>query len=367
MQRIASLDLVRGVAAFSVAIPHYLILGSSNWPVAETVSALAVEVFFVLSGFVLAPQIISCVKTPGLQHLRVFLLRRWMRTIPPYLIALIAMSLIADKLLSSDFFRYLGYVQNALTQYNTDDYFAVAWSLSVEEWFYVTFPFLLLLCARLICRTDLRFTMSFAICFIIVISLLRTAFGNFSDWDADVRRVTIFRLDSIAAGFLLYLAIEELNHVGIKLKFFGRFSVLIGCLSFAAFGVWIAYLAMTDHYKASEQLFPLAAAGFGASIILVFYGLRDHLGKSGLVFGGCVYLGRISYSVYLFHILMILLLRPHLEGNLLMVQLGTYVVSLMIFCSAFYYYFERPILAARPRYKYAGNAGPYLGTPCPAS
>ena len=356
MKRVASLDLVRGGAAFAVAVPHYLVLGSTDWPIAETISVLAVEVFFVLSGFVLAPQIILCIRTAGLQTLRIFLLRRWMRTIPPYLIALIAMSFVAGKLLSFDFLRYLCYVQNLFTQYNHEDYFVVAWSLSIEEWFYVTFPLLLLLCSRFAYRTDLRFSITFAACFIIAISLLRTAFGSFDDWDADVRRVTIFRLDSIAAGFLLYLVIEEIKNAGVKLELGGRIGALAGCASFAALGASIAYLAMTRHNKAAEYLFPFSSAAFGASIIVAFYGLRDHLGKSALVYNGCLYLGRISYSVYLFHILIILLLRPHLRDYHLVLQLGVYVGSLIVFCSAFYRYFEKPILAARPRYKQVGSA-----------
>jgi peptidoglycan/LPS O-acetylase OafA/YrhL len=53
--RIASLDLLRGLAAFAVAISHYLIFSSVTAAVPETISVLAVEVFFILSGFVLAP------------------------------------------------------------------------------------------------------------------------------------------------------------------------------------------------------------------------------------------------------------------------------------------------------------------------
>jgi peptidoglycan/LPS O-acetylase OafA/YrhL len=67
--------------------------------------------------------------------------------------------------------------------------------------------------------------------------------------------------------------------------------------------------------------------------------------------GFCIYLGRISYSVYLFHIMLILLLRPTLQHLPLLVQLGIYVAGCAIFCSIFYQYFEKPILAARPKFK----------------
>lgn len=68
--------------------------------------------FFVLSGFVLAPQLLMCFEQP--RHVSTFLQRRWMRTIPPYLLALVAMSLIAGQLGSDDFLRFAFYVQNLL-------------------------------------------------------------------------------------------------------------------------------------------------------------------------------------------------------------------------------------------------------------
>jgi peptidoglycan/LPS O-acetylase OafA/YrhL len=67
--------------------------------------------------------------------------------------------------------------------------------------------------------------------------------------------------------------------------------------------------------------------------------------------GFCIYLGRISYSVYLFHIMLVLLLRPSLQQLPLLAQLAIYVAGCVIFCSIFYQYFEKPILAARPKFK----------------
>ena len=132
VERVASLDLVRGTAAFTVAISHHFVLNSTDWPAAQAVSELAVEVFFVLSGFVLAPQILFCSRDGRIVNLWVFLTRRWMRTIPPFLVALVAISLLTDQLMTGDFFRYVFYVQNVFAQHNVQDYFAVAWSLSTE-------------------------------------------------------------------------------------------------------------------------------------------------------------------------------------------------------------------------------------------
>lgn len=355
-ERVASLDLVRGLAALFVAIPHYLISETVDRPITKTVAALAVEVFFVLSGFVLAPQIMFCLKSPG--SLRTFLIRRWMRTVPPYLVALIAISLVAGKLMSWDFLRYAGYLQNLIAQHNAEDYFTVAWSLSVEEWFYVTLPLLLLIAANVAHRDDDRFCLLFVIGFIGTIALGRTVFGDFDRWDSAVRRVTVFRIDSIAAGFLLYLIIQRLERLSV-------WASALGCAGLFVGATVIAHLAVTGN-RAAEHLFSLAAAAFGAAIILVFFRLRDYFKRSSLATRACLYLGTISYSIYLFHTLFIAILRPHIESAPVIVQLVAYALALIGFCSAFYYYFERPILAARPRYKAEGTHT-FAGATCKAA
>src|SRR5260370_35728127 len=61
MKRSPALDFLRGGAAFAVAIPHYLTTNAPFRPYADAVAVAGVEVFFVLSGFVLAPQIVDWV------------------------------------------------------------------------------------------------------------------------------------------------------------------------------------------------------------------------------------------------------------------------------------------------------------------
>ena len=209
-ERIDSLDLLRGMAAFAVMVPHFFMyyLGDAA-TTAEIVSVTAVEVFFVLSGFVLGPQIVLCAERRDWLTVRTFLVRRWMRTIPSYLVALLAISVIFGELGSGDFFRYAAYVQNLSSQYNVRDYFPVAWSLSVEEWYYVAFPPFLLLYVKLTKGTGEWFQYACATVLLITcISLLRFVYADTADWGAQVRRVVVFRIDSIAYGFLLYLVLQ---------------------------------------------------------------------------------------------------------------------------------------------------------------
>ena len=123
MKRSASLDLLRGGAAFAVAIPHYLTLNAPFQPFAEACAIAGVEVFFVLSGFVLAPQIVDWVIGQPWRNLGVFLVRRWMRTIPPYVVALVVIALMTGNLITADFVRYLFYVENLFVSANHIDFY----------------------------------------------------------------------------------------------------------------------------------------------------------------------------------------------------------------------------------------------------
>src|SRR5271166_3386754 len=172
MKRSPALDFLRGAAAFAVAVPHYLTTNAPFRPTADAVAVAGVEVFFVLSGFVLAPQIVDWVIGKPWRNLGVFLARRWMRTIPPYVVALIIVALMTGNLMTADFLRYLFYVENLFGAANQIDFYPVAWSLAVEEWFYLLFAPLLFLVGR----SDRRLDAAFAIIVIVAVAGLRLFF-----------------------------------------------------------------------------------------------------------------------------------------------------------------------------------------------
>jgi lysophospholipase L1-like esterase len=62
------------------------------------------------------------------------------------------------------------------------------------------------------------------------------------------------------------------------------------------------------------------------------------------------YLGRISYSVYLFHIVVIMALKPIVAGWPVAFQLAIFVTAVCAFSTLFWRAFERPLLASRPDY-----------------
>jgi peptidoglycan/LPS O-acetylase OafA/YrhL len=361
MKRVVALDLLRGIAAFLVAIPHFLLLNGMQSGLVETVSVLAVEVFFALSGFVLAPQILFCAQRQRLGDLRVFLVRRWMRTIPPFLFALIVMAILANQLYTADFLRYCFYVQNLFTQQNSSDFFPVAWSLSIEEWFYVVFPLFLFVICRFAGASATRSAALTTIGFIALVTVLRTIAGDQAHWGADVRRVVVFRVDSIAYGFLFYLLIGGRNlngHVEIR-----RPSQVVPALLAFVVAAGVAFAVASDiavhDGRIAQSLFPFVAAGLGITAINFFLSIGEILGRFPTAVAFSNFMGKISYSVYLFHLALAQFLYEESQSYPMILQVGIFVLILSIFAHLVYIYFERPILAARPGYE--NRLAPSLG------
>ena len=104
------LDFYRYLAALIVSISHFFIYWNKS-DFFEFTSILGVELFFVLSGFVLASQLLKLEADPK-RNLKIFLFRRWIRTVPPYLVALICAAIVFDYGDKLNFLKFLTYTQN---------------------------------------------------------------------------------------------------------------------------------------------------------------------------------------------------------------------------------------------------------------
>ena len=103
-----------------------------------------VELFFVLSGFLVGRILLRTVAaSPTGGTLGRFLLRRWMRTLPLYWLAVLALAVLQPAgHVARDVGRYATFTQNLLPP-QLDPFFPVSWTLAVEEWFYAGFALLL--------------------------------------------------------------------------------------------------------------------------------------------------------------------------------------------------------------------------------
>lgn len=147
--RVDNLDLIRALAIIAVVFFHtfQMVIGVDGvlWKVALA-GQYGVDLFFVLSGYLIGGLYWSEVRKFGRVETPRFIGRRALRTIPPYMCAL-ALSYAAVRYARHDAFewRYLWFGQNYDAQM---PFFDVSWSLCIEEHFYLVLPFLLAMAVR---------------------------------------------------------------------------------------------------------------------------------------------------------------------------------------------------------------------------
>lgn len=341
-KRYSNIDQLRFIAAITVAMAHLIISKQGLSLNLEIFSSISVEVFFIISGFVLAPQILKVAQSENINNYKIFLIRRWYRTIPLYILSLVLTSIVIGQFLSFDFFKYLLFIQNFFKIIVDIDYFSISWSLSVEEWFYLIFPLFLFVCIKYLKFNNQKFIIYASILFIIIIFLLRFINIEDEEWGSGVRRIVIYRLDSIVFGFILYFYKEKISD-----KFLNKILLLISIVVTSIILYKILEINASKNLILHKIIFHYIVALWGSLVVLFFYIIdkkieNDYLIKFNL------FLGKISYSIYLFHLLIIYIIS--LLNISILLTIFIFLLTQILISSLLYYYFEKPILKLRPSY-----------------
>ncbi|QSQ22022.1 acyltransferase [Pyxidicoccus parkwayensis] len=141
--RFDGLDTLRAVAILLVFAYHYMIFvsGEPTFGWVSTVGWTGVDLFFVLSGYLIGNQLLSGVTKGKTLSLRAFYIRRLLRTLPNYYVVLALYFLLPTVMggkTPPPLWRFLTFTQNLWLQPGTA--FSHAWSLCIEEQFYVLLP-----------------------------------------------------------------------------------------------------------------------------------------------------------------------------------------------------------------------------------
>jgi len=355
--RIISLDFLRFLAALSVAVPHMVIYFalSENLVALEIITSLSVEIFFVLSGFVLCPFLARIFESTGgtagiRKNLFIFLARRWMRTLPLYFLALTFFVILFSGQWDRTALKYLLFLQNFHWPPPELDYFSVSWSLAVEEWFYILFPAFMALffwVGTAVRPGGNRATLFLfgAIAFICVFTALRLAADVPSEnWGYTIRRVVLFRIDSIGFGILLYLLRGFIYKIPVSVIV----GIVVAMLAYL-FNGYGRILGGGSPFIESRLLIFTATAVFSCAVLSLFLRL-EHLFQKRMK-GISLWGGRVSYGIYLLHIPVAALVGKGLNAAP-GIFLGVSIVVVLIVTTGVYYFFEKPILDARPNFQF---------------
>lgn len=209
--RVFGFDLLRAIAILITVYGHAAMLlppALQSWHNLPASVIDGVNIFFVLSGYLIGGILLRALLT-GAQPFSLwqFWMRRWLRTLPAYLLVLGTVVAVAawQHQVPAGVGKYFVFSQNLTSVHPA--FFPEGWSLAVEEWFYLLFPLVVLLGAALL--RNRRWAFAAAIGLLLVLPPLfklheyRLGLGLSSDtWDAFYRRIVAARLDAIALGVL---------------------------------------------------------------------------------------------------------------------------------------------------------------------
>ena len=341
-KRYSNIDQLRFIAALTVAIAHLIISNKGSSLNLEIISSISVEVFFIISGFVLAPQILKVAQSQNINNYKIFLIRRWYRTIPLYILSLLLTSIILGQFLSFDFFKYLFFVQNFFEIVVNIDYFSISWSLSVEEWFYIIFPIFLYIFLKFLKFNNYKTIIYVSIIFMIIIFLLRFININDEEWGSNIRRTVLYRLDSIVFGFILFFYKDKIID-----KFMNKVWLFVSIIFISIIIYNILIINSSQNLILFKNFFHYLIGLWGSLVVLFFYITDKKIKKRPLIQIN-LFLGRISYSIYLFHLMIIYIISSFSVSIILTIVL--FLLIQISISSLLYYYFEKPILKLRPSY-----------------
>ncbi|AZA51068.1 acyltransferase [Chryseobacterium carnipullorum] len=209
LNRIFGLDILRFFAITTVIISHGRFIFSEKVDRFFTyITFDGVTIFFVLSGFLIGGILIKQLEnnTPRFSLLLDFWVKRWFRTLPAYFLILtiltICYTFTDPKFSFGTIKNYYFFCQNLY--YPTPDYFTESWSLSVEEWFYLTVPFLIFILTIFFKLKPKISVLITALTILFFISFLRYMIYAEKDLQKALsfNHQVLFRLDSIMYGVI---------------------------------------------------------------------------------------------------------------------------------------------------------------------
>lgn len=224
--RIFGLDLLRMLAVtFVIASHSNSIVGENVFNFFNLFYFDGVCIFFVLSGFLIGGILIKTIEKNGFNKIELlnFWIRRWLRTLPNYYLFLLILAILSKIYVIGFPLRgvipSLFFTQN-LTRPNS--FYGESWSLSIEEWFYVSVPLLVLIGIKVF---KIGFKRS-----ILLISLFFFAFSTFLRYYlysigytiemGDYRRVVIMRMDNLMYGVIASYVCFYHQKFWLKYKYF---------------------------------------------------------------------------------------------------------------------------------------------------
>ncbi|WP_230963027.1 acyltransferase family protein [Burkholderia stagnalis] len=341
------IDGLRALAVLSVMLYHL----NSHWLPG---GFSGVDIFFVISGFVVSSSVANLGSISFGRFLLLFYARRMRRILPALIVVLlvtgivsalfIPSSYLSDRSQKTGLYAFFG-LSNFILGAAGNDYFSPTaefnpythtWSLGVEEQFYLAFPLMFWVW---LARKNWRHLS------VILVAAGLGASAVWGYWLGQANHTQAFyfifgRFWELAAGVLLYQCFALSG-------FSARDSLRTPAPVWAKMGAWLAALAVLGGFvisKSDHYPFPGAVLSVvGAVGLLGFLYGRGHAGLISTILESRAarFVGRISYSLYLWHwpIYVVFRWTIGLESP---VSIACALVLTFVFATSSYYFVETP-------------------------
>jgi peptidoglycan/LPS O-acetylase OafA/YrhL len=345
------LDVLRFFAFFGIYLFHSLPLDPSVYSryrlphrLGEFIAAFAnsgrwgVTLFFLLSGYLITSLLLRERWMRGDVNLRSFYLRRILRIWPLYFFVLLVAVVWprTGHLPGSYFLAYLLLAGNWITAISgpPDSWASVLWTIALVQQFYVFWPLVIKFFSR-----NARFYT--AVGLVVVAILVRGYLAVGSLLPYTVYPDTFAELDSIGAGILCAIALKAsvpILPAGKRLLLvYSGVVLLLGC----------GYLAKTESPLFVMGAYPCATAGCLALFLAIC--------GTSFTTRPLVYLGKISYGLYVFHLLALRLVGSALGGKAgtpirFLIYWGGSLLLTIALASASYRWLEAPFLRLKTKF-----------------
>lgn len=302
------LDHLRTLAILMVLIYHYRMFAHPEWvDIYGRFGWMGVDLFFVLSGFLISRQLFEQIKKSGKIDFKLFYIKRFFRIIPPYLFVLIlyfSFPIFREREALPPLWKFITFTQNIGLDLMTSGTFSHAWSLCIEEQFYLLFPIILLLFLRFKSSSYWVFFLFFLLIFSIMARVFSWQYFIISNLNSDdffriwymkIYYPTYTRLDALVVGILIAYCYEFSLFIRNFIDSNGNVLLFTG-LIMIGFSFWIC----------NNQTSQLASV-IGFTIVALSFGLivMAAISKSSILFrlksNWSTQLAALSYSVYLSH------------------------------------------------------------------
>lgn len=352
-KRTYGLDLFRAVAITLVVFGHGLSISGDLFQYFPSIPMIdGVDLFFVLSGFLIGSILIRTIEENEQLNIKIifgFLKRRWYRTLPNYYLFLLINFVlvnyhIIDGQIKNFNWKFLFFLQNFSTGFV--DFFWESWSLSIEEWFYIFLPFIILLLSRFLPKQK-------AILWTIITMILaplayRIAVSNMvvdDFWfDVNFRKLVLTRLDTLIYGVLA--AYIKFYHGSFFNAHRNKMFVL---------GVLIIYINIYIPKESNDffsKTFSFSLTSLGAALLLAKAdGIKDY--KIGFIGRLVTQISVISYAMYLVNLALVSQViaknfPPENKLEHLLLYIAYWLVTICL-SWAIYNYYEKPIMDLRDK------------------